>query len=156
MRLVGDKDHEHIWQSRLETLGPFAVILASYVSPYQGRSGLVSTTVYRGAQLSDDIIADYRCVAESDDKRRSFQAFTSCSRSQELAEQFGNVLFVLNVVDEKECLAHSLDVSPWSAYPDEQEVLIPPGRSVKIERVNFDSRKNKHFIYLTLLGRDEQ
>jgi hypothetical protein len=147
MRLIGDKDHENVWQNKLETLGPFAFLLFYYLS-YENLNHRTSTTVYRGAQLSNEMIAEYQHAAQSNDSRRSFQAFTSCSRNRTKAEQFGNVLFVIRPERRISYRTLNMDISLLSAYPDEEEVLIRPGRAFKIESVAFDKTKNKHIIYL--------
>ncbi|CAF3644118.1 unnamed protein product [Rotaria socialis] len=151
MRLIGDIDHENIWQSKIETLGPFAFLLYYYLS-YENLTHRTNTTVYRGAQLTDEMIAAYQHVARSKDPRRSFQAFTSCSRNRAKAEQFGNALFVLNAENRISYRTLNMDISALSTYPDEEEILIRPGRSFKIERVEFDKTKNKHIIYLTSIS----
>ena len=46
----------------------------------------------------------------------------------------------------------NMDISSLSAYPEEEEVLIRPGRAFKIEQVEFDRTKNKHLIYLTSIS----
>ncbi|CAF2501878.1 unnamed protein product [Rotaria sp. Silwood2] len=154
MRLIGDKNHENVWRSKVETLGPFAFLLYYYLS-YENLNQRTNTTVYRGAQLTDKMIAEYQYVAQSNDPRRSFQAFTSCSRSRAKAEQFGNALFVLNAENRISYSTLNMDISFLSAYPEEEEVLIRPGRSFKIESVTFEKTKKKHVIYLTLISTNE-
>ncbi|CAF4169281.1 unnamed protein product [Rotaria sordida] len=151
MRLIGDKNHENIWQNKIETLGPFAFLLYYYLS-FENLNHRTHTTVYRGAQLTNEMIAEYQHVARSKDPRRSFQAFTSCSRNRTKAEQFGNALFILNADKRTSYRTLNMDISSLSAYPDEEEILIRPGRSFKIERVEFDKTKQKHVIYLTLIS----
>ncbi|CAF5187792.1 unnamed protein product, partial [Rotaria magnacalcarata] len=107
---------------------------------------------WQSAQLTDEMIAAYQHVARSKDPRRSFQAFTSCSRNRAKAEQFGNALFVLNAENRISYRTLNMDISALSTYPDEEEILIRPGRSFKIERVEFDKTKNKHIIYLTSIS----
>ena len=95
MRLIGDPNHEQIWRSKVNTLGPFACLLQYYLS-YENLTHRTNKTIYRGAQLTDEMVDEYRRVARSKDPRRSFQAFTSCSRNRLQAEQYGNCLFILN------------------------------------------------------------
>ena len=148
MRLIGDKTHENIWKSKLATLGPFSFLLFYYLF-CENVSHRTGATVYRGAQLSDAMIAEYRRAVHSDDSRRSFQAFTSCSRNRRKAEQFGNVLFIIEAEKRTSYRTLNMDISFLSAYPDEEEVLVRPGRAFRIERVDFDRTKNKYLIYLT-------
>ena len=155
MRLIGDPDHEHIWRSKVKTLGPFAFLLHYYLA-HENLNHRTNRTIYRGAQLSDEMIAEYRRVARSKDPRRSFQAFTSCSRNRIKAEQFGNVLFILNAERQISYRTLNMDIAALSIYPDEEEVLIPPGRAFKIERVEFDATKKKHLIYLTTISTSDK
>lgn len=151
MRLIGDEDHENIWRNKLKTLGPFAFLLFYFLS-YENVNCRTSKTVYRGAQLTDQMIAQYRRTVQSKDPRRSFQAFTSCSRNRAKAEEFGNVLFILDVEHRTSYRTLNMDISSLSAYPDEEEVLIRPGRSFKVESVQFDKTKNKHIIHLIAIS----
>ncbi|CAF4036131.1 unnamed protein product [Rotaria sp. Silwood2] len=154
MRLIGNKNHENVWRSKIETLGPFAFLLYYYLS-YENLNHRTSTIVYRGAQLTDEMIAEYQYVTRSKDSRRSFQTFTSCSRNRAKAEQFGNTLFVFKAEKRTSYRTLNMDISSLSAYPEEEEVLIRPGRSFKIERVEFEKTKKKHVIYLTLISTSE-
>ena len=45
-----------------------------------------------------------------------------------------------------------MDIAPLSIYPEEEEVLVPPGRAFRIERVEFDWKKQKHIIHLTTIS----
>ncbi|CAF3701153.1 unnamed protein product [Adineta steineri] len=82
---------------------------------------------------------------------RSFPAFTSCSRSRVAAEKFGNVLFIMTVKH-----AFTVDLKPFSQYPDEEEELLSPGVCFTIERVESGKTKNKHLIYLNLMQQYDQ
>ncbi|CAF3796191.1 unnamed protein product [Rotaria magnacalcarata] len=143
MRLIGSKEHENVWRSKLRTFGPFCILL--WDDPYNHLRLTGGKMLYRGANLSDDLIAQYVQLSRSSDQRGSFQAFTSSSRNRAKAEQFGNVLFVLRVN-----YAYTTDLSQLSEYPDEEEELIHPGVCFTIDGVRYDPVKNKHEIYLTL------
>lgn len=67
-----------------------------------------------------------------------------------MAEQFGNVLFIM-----KTRLAFSVDLSELSEYHYEEEELLYPGVSFQINRMSFDKDKNKHLIYLNLQQRHD-
>ncbi|CAM2721107.1 unnamed protein product [Rotaria socialis] len=139
----GNKEHENVWRSKLRTFGPFCILL--WDDPYNHLPLTGGKMLYRGANLSDDLIAQYVQLVRSSDQRGSFQAFTSSSRNRAKAEQFGNVLFVLRVN-----YAYTTDLSQLSEYPDEEEELIHPGVCFTIDGVRYDPVKNKHEIYLTL------
>jgi hypothetical protein len=61
--------------------------------------------------LSDEEFGFYKKLFNTFDLRRSFQAFISCSRSHEKAEEFCNILFLLVILR-----AFTSDVSPYSEY----------------------------------------
>lgn len=108
------------------------------------------TTLYRGADLSDDLIAIFKDDFLKDPKPwRTFQAFTSTTRNRTIAEQFGNVLFIMTTK-----VAFTVDLTSLSAYAhEEEEELLFPGVSFMINRMDFDQEKNKHIIYLNLQQR---
>jgi hypothetical protein len=144
MRLIGSKDHEEVWRSKVGTLGPFCLLL--WDNPFSRKLTKPGTTLYRGAELSDDFIALFKKDCSKNQKSwHSFQAFTSCTRNSSVAERFGNVLFIMKVR-----LAFSVDLSQLSKYPEEAEELLFPGVSFAIDKVESDKNKNKHLIYLTL------
>lgn len=149
MRLIGDRQHEHIWKDRVDTLGPFTFLLNYYLS-YENVTHRTSAAVYRGAQLSKEMIDEYRQAAHSKDARRSFQAFTSCSRNRQKAEQFGNVLFILKPKHRTSYRTLNMNITALSAYPTEEEVLIRPGRSFEVESV--EELPEKTIITLILIS----
>ncbi|CAF1512807.1 unnamed protein product [Rotaria magnacalcarata] len=119
MRLIGDDEQEQVWRSKVHTLGPFCLLL--WDDPF---NTVMKTEkiLYRGANLTNQQIATYEEMAACPEEHRSFQAFTSCSRNREKAEQFGNTLFIMEIL-----FTFILDISELSEYPDEEEELITPG-----------------------------
>ncbi|CAF3740358.1 unnamed protein product [Rotaria sp. Silwood1] len=145
MRLVGDKKHEKVWRSKIRTLGPFCLLL--WDDPFN-KKVKKNVTLYRGAQLEAEQIATYKEMVKHSDEYRSFQAFTSCSRNRQKAEQFGNTLFIMNVL-----FAFMADLSTFSEYSGEEEELVMPGVCFRVQRVEFDLKTSKHLIYLELRQR---
>jgi hypothetical protein len=147
MRLIGGNEHEQVWRRKVRTLGPFCLLL--WDDPFNKKLK-TNMKLYRGAKLTDEQIATYKKMAEDPDKYRSFQAFTSCSRDPQMAENFAgaNVLFIMEVL-----FAFTVDVSSISEYPHEEEELITPGVGFNVQRVEFDNHRNKHVIYLQLRQR---
>jgi hypothetical protein len=47
----------------------------------------------------------------------------------------------------------TMDLSPWSAYPDEEEELVIPGVCFTVQRLEYDNDSKKHTIYLQLRQR---
>jgi len=144
MRLIGNKDCGDVWRSKVSTLGPFCLLL--WDCPLNYNSVQSGTILYRGATLDQQLIDSFRdeCLKKSK-LIRSFPSFTSCSRNRERAEEFGNVLFVMRVKH-----AFTVDLKPFSEYPDEEEELLSPGVCFTVNRVQFDNFKNKSIIYLDL------
>ncbi|CAF0784783.1 unnamed protein product [Adineta steineri] len=145
MRLVDDKQQRHIWQQQISALGLFAVILDMNTIQFERTAGSFMGTIYRGANLSKDQIAKFKEVATSNNPHRSFQAFTSCSRNRTKAESLGNTLFSITPPVCKR--ANSNDISPYSDY-DEEEQLLSPAYRFRIRNVEFNVKKKKHYIYL--------
>jgi hypothetical protein len=149
MRLIGSEQHEQIWRSKIRTLGPFCLLL--WDNPFNRKLAKPGTILYRGTTLSNDMIALFKAECSQNSKSwHSFQAFTSCSRSRRVAENFGdaNVLFIMNIR-----LAFTVDLTNLSEYSDEEEELLLPGVSFTIDDVEFDEKNRKHLVYLTLQQR---
>ena len=133
MRLDGDEQHTQLLKSKASTLGPFAVLLNSLMPNDEKRM-----TVYRGAQLSSEMIEHLKRAVGG---WNTFPAFTSTSRNRQKAEAFGNVLFEIEIR-----LVN--DISQYSQYPDEEEVLIYPTFCFDVQSLRFDDGKNKWIIQL--------
>ncbi|CAF2909724.1 unnamed protein product [Rotaria sp. Silwood2] len=144
MRLVGDQEQEQVWRSKVCTLGPFCLLL--WDDPLN-KKPQTSKTLYRGANLTSAQISNYEQMSDglNQYQYQSFQAFTSCSRNREKAEEFGNTLFIMQVK-----LAFTADLSGISEYPEEEEELITPGVCFRVTKTEYDCKKNKHLIYLQL------
>ncbi|CAF1441074.1 unnamed protein product [Adineta ricciae] len=144
MRLIGSAGHEHIWRSKIGTLGPFSLLL--WDSPSNYNSVKPKTILYRGAQLTEETISFFKddCL-QSRRPNRSFPAFTSCSRNREVAEAYGNTLFIMEIQH-----AFTVDLQPFSQFPDEEEELLSPGVCFTVDFVESDERKNRHWIFLKL------
>ncbi|CAF4147360.1 unnamed protein product, partial [Rotaria sordida] len=135
MRLVGDKEHEQVWRSKVRTLGPFCLLL--WDDPFNTKL-TAKKTLYRGASLTKEQIAAYAKMAEDDKDYGSFQAYISCSRNRDKAEEFGNTLFIMQVE-----FAFIAELSSLSEYSAEEEELITPGVSFRVLSVKFDPRHKK-------------
>jgi hypothetical protein len=146
MRLIGSEEHEHIWRSKIRTFGPFCLLLWS--NPFEKKPTERGKILYRGAQLSDDLIVAFKDKPRNPTAHGSFQAFTSASRNRNVAEFYGNVLLIMRM----NC-AYTVDLNPLSDFQDEEEELIHPGVCFTVERVESDEANNKHVIYLNLTHR---
>ncbi|CAF3101758.1 unnamed protein product [Rotaria sp. Silwood2] len=126
MRLVDDDDQEHekLWKSKIISLGPFAWLLYWM----REKDDLCSTlVVYRGATLPDDVIAKFKEANQNN--LYCFQAFTSTTRSWQIADIFGgNVIFIINISAED-----GIDIQHYSNFQDEEEILLAASFDFKIK-----------------------
>ena len=139
MRLEGDKEHEQLWKSKVATFGPFSLLLY-----YLGEFTSGEMTVYRGCNLNNNLIHQYRQKMVTDPHGMVvFPAFTSTSKNRNKAEEFGNVLFVIDIDRRYD----GSDVSPYSLYKEE-EYLLAPYFAFSIRSCEFIGNKNKWIIHL--------
>lgn len=145
MRLIGEEEHELDWRNNARTLGPFCLLL--WDNPYNNKTTERGTILYRGANLSDELVLTFQqdCL-EKNKPVRSFQSFTSCSRNRAKAEQYGNVLFIMTIKH-----AFSVNLQPFSEYPGEEEELVSPGVCFTIDSIESDQKNQKYVIYLNLI-----
>lgn len=134
--------------SKLETLGPFCWFIHNLpfcelfsVHCFQGR-------IYRGATLNESMI---NCYKQAIGTIKAWNGFSSASKDRSVAEAFGtNVLFIIDTnLDSRS--DHSIDISAYSQFPEEQEVLIRAGRNFRIDKVDQLEISNKCVIYLTII-----
>ncbi|CAF3360243.1 unnamed protein product [Rotaria socialis] len=144
MRLVGDKQHEQDWRSKVRTLGPFCLLL--WDNPFNKKL-TTGKTIYRGANLTEEQINAYREMAKDKKVYGSFQSYTSCSRNRRKAEEFGSTLFIMKVL-----FAFTADLKPVSEYKEEEE-LVTPGVCFNVTKVEFNDETKQHLIYLNLRQR---
>jgi hypothetical protein len=139
VRLTGNPQYESVWLTKVSIFGPFAYLL-NYLKEWHDIKETI--TVYRGAMLPDDIIEQYR--QQCGGSRIAFPAFTSTSQNQSKAEQFGNVLFVIDIYSKWD----AEDVSPYSEYTHEEEELLNPNFSFHIRSSTFVNTENKWLFHL--------
>ncbi|CAF1501387.1 unnamed protein product [Adineta steineri] len=150
MRFIGSRQHEEVWRSKIGTLGPFCLLL--WDNPFNSKMVEPGTILYRGAQLSGDLITLFIDDCLKDPRPwHSFQAFTSCTRNRDVAVMFGNVLFIMEAR-----IAFTADIQSYSAHSEEEEELLFPGVSFTINRVEFDEIDNKPLIYIVLQQRRDR
>ena len=147
MRWIGSEKHEQVWRSKISTLGPFCLLL--WDNPFNSKMVEPGTKLYRGTQLSEDLITSFKDDLLKDPRPwRSFQAFTSCTRNRNVAEMYGNVLFIMETR-----IAFTADLQSFSNISDEEEELLFPGVSFTINRVERDEKENKTLVYIILQQR---
>ena len=62
----------------------------------------------------------------------TWAGFTSTSRDEEVARKFGPYIFMING-------EFGRDISQFSEYPEEKEVLFVPGTRMEVLNVKYDS-----------------
>jgi hypothetical protein len=136
-------------RTKIETYGSFVRLLYFYFN-HSWSIEVYNIEVYRGMNLSSSMIDEYQQVAKS---RTSFRwaAFMSTSRSRKFIECLNtNTVFIMNL---KKVYSHgkkAIDISPYSQYPEEEEILIKPGVGFTVENVKYDNEKKKHYIDLNV------
>jgi hypothetical protein len=139
LRSRDDHHNDSVWYSKLVTLGPFALLSDKLALRETGQW----MTVYRGANLPDDLIKNFH----QSYKWIQFPAFTSTTRNHEVDEMCANnVLFCVNI----RALDRSLDVAPYSPYPDEEkQQLFDLDFTFQVRSCDFDIVENKWIIHLS-------
>ncbi|CAF0885469.1 unnamed protein product [Didymodactylos carnosus] len=130
-------------KTKVDTLGPFCYFL--FDSWSNDSNNQYNMKVYRGAKLSSEMI---ECYKEAIGTYKCWYGFSSTSKNRQKAEQFGNTLFIIDLTQSK---GAGLDISSYSCYPGEEEVLLPAGTEFKIIKVQSNIEHNKHCIYLTVI-----
>ncbi|CAM4759086.1 unnamed protein product [Rotaria magnacalcarata] len=126
--------------SKFETLGPLCYLICDY----SRRSKDYIGTVYRGVQLTYVEIEAYK---QHVGEWKTWPAYTSTSKDRQMAEMFGNTLFVIEITDVKLSAPRAQDIAHLSSYPDEQEVLMPAGVSFQILKIEQDESQ-KYLIHV--------
>lgn len=128
--------------SKLESLGPLCYLIRNYSRLSQDYIG----TVYRGIELKSTEIEAYK---QHRGQWKTWPAYTSTSKDREMAEAFGNTLFIIEITDIKLSSPRAYDIAHLSHYPSEKEVLIPAGVSFQILNVEQDASQ-KYIIYVKI------
>jgi hypothetical protein len=83
-------------------------------------------------------------------KGQYWKVFSSVTRQRKPAEQYGNALFIIQVVQIPLKLSYWTAVSEYSQYPDEYEVLLPAAVTYVIKNVKYDNETKTNLIYVTV------
>ena len=128
--------------SKADTLGPFCSILnRSFVllSEY-----CYTGVVYRGLLLSPNQIKLYQ---QARGIFQQWDSFISTTKNRTMANIYGNTLFIITLDGT---YVTGLDISSFSNFPEEEEVLLRPGRTFSVDEVEFDRTDSKYHIYLSM------
>ena len=129
--------------SKIDTLGPFSYLLWQYLVLDKNNDVKL---VYRGVNLTQEMIEEYK-QAISDEgfrftkKKVIWPAFTSTTKDRQVAEIYGNTLFIINLLD-----GNRKDISSLSIFPDEQEVLLGNDSAFVVDNAEYKSITEKHTI----------
>ncbi|UJR11726.1 hypothetical protein I4U23_015907 [Adineta vaga] len=146
MRLDGDKEKSKFLSTKVETLGPFALLLSAIP---ENRSE-EKMTVYRSVLLDEDMIDRYRELEGGKDF--VFPAFTSTSRNQEIADIYdGNMILKIDIIPRYD----AVDVSSYSKFPEE-EMLLNAYFSFSIQSCTYDIVKERWIIHLQSSSIDKE
>ncbi len=131
--------------SKIDTLGAYCFLLQGHL--WCSGNDREAITVYRGTNMSDQMIEQYKLAIGKDIR---YLAFTSTSKDRQVAEMYsnGNTLFIIKLNNS----GFLCDISLLSFYPDEQEVLLNAGHPFKVDQVEHDLTNNKYFIHLSCFG----
>jgi hypothetical protein len=134
---------------KLETYGSFVRLLYFYFN-HSWSIEVYDIEVYRGMNLSSSMINEYEKAVESGTSFR-WAAFSSTSKSRELIERLGtNTLFIMKLKKVYSSGKKAIDISPYSQYPEEEEILLKPGVGFTVKNVKYDNEKKKHYIDLNV------
>ena len=146
MRRIGRPGEEHLWQSKVRTLGPYSLLL--WDNPSSTEPSKVKQQLYRGMRMTEEQFKSFQANSFKHPKHPkpeySFQAFTSSSRNRRVPDTFGNALLIMTVG-----IVFTVDLGPTSEL-DEDEELIMPGVCFTIERAERNPNDGKYHIELTL------
>lgn len=127
--------------TKIDTLGPFCYLLYHRLRLDRVRGDQI---LYRGMDLTDEMVDEYK---QAVGQEITWPAFTSTSKDRRVAEAYA--ANTLCIISSKDTWRPQNDISKLSLYPDEQEVLLAPFYKFQIDRVEWDSAKGKHLIYMT-------
>jgi hypothetical protein len=134
-------------ETKVETYAPFFRLLYWYFD-HSSSLEIHSINVYRGMNLLQPMIEDYKEAAKRGGSYR-WAGFSSTSKCRDVAEVFGNnTLFIMYLRKVHQKQKKAVDISRYSQFPDEQEVLLKAGVEYTVEKVEYD--EEKYYIYLNV------
>jgi hypothetical protein len=138
-------------KSKIDTVAPFCYLLTEAIWSDHLAHERFKGTVYRGVQLPLDSIEN---LQEAIGTYKCWYGFTSTSKIRQLSEDFGNVLFIIDISG-----VGGLDIALYSQFHNESEVFLSPGSTIRIVKVEYMDSKIIVHVFLVpeyrivLLGR---
>ncbi|CAF0775642.1 unnamed protein product [Didymodactylos carnosus] len=117
--------------SKVDTLGAYCYLLQMHLFCSRD-DNQVNLTVYRCANLTDELIEEYKQLVGT---HITWFTFTSTTKNRRMIEQRGNTLFIIQIKGRSCPTNTRSDITSLSYYPHEQEVLLQPGYRMKIAKV---------------------
>jgi hypothetical protein len=99
--------------------------------------------------LKPPMIDAYKEAAKHDKSFR-WASFSSTSKNLKLAEFWDantNFIMQLNKISSA-AEKKAIDISLYSQFPEEEEVLLKAGIEFTVKKVDYDDTNKKHYIYL--------
>ncbi|CAF1529372.1 unnamed protein product, partial [Didymodactylos carnosus] len=132
--------------TKVDVLGPYCYLLRGYYrtcEPWCGR-------LYRSCNCTLEVIDEYRNAITSQEWK-TWPSFNSTSKNRGKAEFFdGNTLFIIDIKVLQLAPTRAFDIQHLSYFPNEEEVLLPPGVSFQVSSVQQDETSKKYIIYIQL------
>jgi hypothetical protein len=125
-------------KTKVDTIAPFCYFLTEAIWSDTLADERFYGIVYRGIDIPSKAIGYYE---ELIGKHKCWYGFTSTSKDRGPAERFGNSLFIIDITR-----TGGLTISKYSEFPDEDEVILPPGTIFRIDKVV--QEHNKTYIYI--------
>jgi hypothetical protein len=152
-------------QTKLYTIGPFCYLLFNYIGrQFKDNSSISdrlrrffhpneiqSLTLYYGDCIRDNIIEEYRRAAGDNSKHFKWLPFVSTSRDRSVAERLSHgVLYIIEIRSYSLNEDRFADLTRFSHFPREEEILLLPGVQFQVKKVEFDNEKRLHLIYIKI------
>ncbi|CAF3409109.1 unnamed protein product [Rotaria socialis] len=126
-----------------QLLGPYYSLLQE---SFHRRRSEVDILLYRSANLTDDMIEEYKQYVGED---ITWISFSSSSKNKAVALLYdGNTLFQIYVPKQPD--TRNADVSSLSQFPEEEEVVFDHQTFFTVKKVDYDQTLRKHIIHLNI------
>jgi len=136
-------------ETKIETYIPF-VRLLYFCFDQMPSIEVHGIKVYRGMNLPSSMIDAYKEAMKINMSFR-WAGFSSTTKSRKFAENFNSSsLFIMELKKIYSREKKAIDISGYSQFPKEEEVLLKAGVEFTVEEVNYDDEKKKHYIYLNV------
>jgi hypothetical protein len=134
------------YMTKVTTLGPYCCMLRNFL--HEDKKTIYET-VYRATNLEPKQFEEYK---KSVGQIKTWLGFSSTSIFPEVAEQFGNTLFIIEFKNDAAQCYPGRAISSFSIYEHEKEILLYPGVDFRIDSVEETHKERpKYIIHLSLM-----